>query len=414
MRAIVHFDGDSFFASVEQVLNYRLRGKPIVTGAERGAPTSVSIEAKRLGLSRGMSMREVKIRCPQAIIVPSNYMAYAIFAQRMYSIVRQYTPAVDEYSIDECFADLTDLAESWSGYEEVVRSIKSELENSLGLTFGVGLASSKTLAKAASKANKPAGFTSVPPEQIPEFTANIPIHHVWNLGGASGTHLEKLGVMTAGDFITKDDPWLAMHRFGKAYRDVWLELRGHAIKRFGEKRSGVGSLMHTRTFSPPSESRSFIFSQLSKNVEAVCAKARRHHMRAAGLTFYLKTQEFTYHAVSIELTTPTADPGELLAHIDRRFDEVYVPKVPYRATGITIRSLVPEAAQMDDLFGMAESARERERIIETVDRVNHKYGRNTLFLASSFQALVKDQVKPSKSNKVGHRTLHIPLVGVVQ
>lgn len=410
MRAIVHFDGDSFFAAVEQVLNYRLQGKPIVTGAERGAPTSVSIEAKRRGLSRGMSMREIKIRCPEAIIVPSNYMAYAIFAQRMYSIVRQYTPRVDEYSIDECFADLTDLGEDWRTYEGIVETIKAELESSLGLTFGVGLATSKTLAKAASKANKPAGFTSVPPEKTHEFLSTVPIHAVWNLGGASGTHLQKLGIVTAADFTEKDDQWLSMHHLGKSYRDAWLELKGQAIKQFGEKRNGVGSLMYTRTFKP-SQKRSIIFSQLSKNVEAVCEKARRHQVRAGGLTFYLKTQEFTYHAVSIELTIPTADPGELLRYIEKRFDEVYVSGVLYRATGITIRSLVSEVAQMDDLFGATHAHREREGILQTLDQVNHKYGRHTMFLASSFQALANE--KSSKEVKIERKTMHIPLVGVI-
>ena len=108
-KAIVHFDGDSFFASVEQVLNFRLKGKPIVTGAERGAITSASIEAKKMGVGRGVSLRDARKLCPQLLVVPSNYLAYSIFARRMYSIVREFTPLVEEYSIDECFADITGL-----------------------------------------------------------------------------------------------------------------------------------------------------------------------------------------------------------------------------------------------------------------------------------------------------------------
>src|SRR4051812_2148322 len=106
-RAIVHFDGDSFFASVEQLMNHELRGKPVVTGGERGAATSLSYEAKRMGANRGMSLQEIKKLCPDVVVVSSDYLSYSIYARRMYSIVRSFTPDVEEYSIDECFADIT-------------------------------------------------------------------------------------------------------------------------------------------------------------------------------------------------------------------------------------------------------------------------------------------------------------------
>ena len=233
-HAVVHFDGDSFFASVEQAMDYRLRGKAVVTGGERGAVTSVSKEGKARGLGRGMTLREIKIRCPDAVIVPGDYISYAIYAHRMYDIVRQHAPIVEEYSIDECFADITGLERSGKSYEDIARAIKAELEESLDITFGVGLAPTKTLAKVASKAHKPAGFTSVPFDEISAFTSSIPIHYIWGLGGASGTKLEGLGAPTALDFAEKDDAWLSMHHLGKAYRDVWLELRGDYIKQVGE------------------------------------------------------------------------------------------------------------------------------------------------------------------------------------
>lgn len=414
MSAILHFDGDSFFASVEQVMDYRLRDKPVVTGAERGAPTSVSVEAKRRGLYRGMSMGEIKIRCPEVVIVASNYTAYGIFAHRMYDIVRTYTPDVEEYSIDECFADVTFVGSTWHEYEQVAMAIKAELEDSLGLTFGVGLASSKTLAKAASKAHKPAGFTSVPEAQRERFLASVPIHYVWGLGGATGLHLEKLGIETALDFARQTDDWLSMHRLGKSYRDVWLELNGQFVKKLNEgERAVMGSLMHTRTFKPPSLDRNFIFAQVSNNLEAVCEKARRHSVRAGGLSFYLKTQSFTYHAVSFELAHPTADPSELLQLIASRFEEVYATDVLYRATGVTLRSLIPDASTTPDLFGRAHAARGIEHVLATVDTVNQKYGRHTLFLGSSMPALPKASMKPFSSTQLRHKTLKLPMVGVV-
>jgi len=105
--AIMHVDADAFFASCEQAANPKLRGKPVVTGKERGIASAVSYEAKARGVRRGMTIRDVKAICPEAIHLPSDYETYSLFSQRMFAIMRRYTPAVEEYSIDEAFCDLT-------------------------------------------------------------------------------------------------------------------------------------------------------------------------------------------------------------------------------------------------------------------------------------------------------------------
>ena len=429
-HAILHFDGDSFFASVEQVMDYRLKGKVVITGGERGAVTSVSVEGKKRGCGRGMSLKEIMVKCPDAVIVPSDYTAYSMYARRMYDIVRHYTPEVEEYSIDECFADITGLQETFNcSYEEIALRIKNELEESLGITFGVGLAPSKTLAKVASKAHKPAGFTPIGMEEIQSFLETKPIHYIWGLGGVSGTHLEKLGADTAYKFSQMTEQWLAMNHFGKAYRDIWMELRGEYIKKLSESEpDGVGSLMRTRTFSPPSMERSFIFSQLSKNVEEVCEKARRHRVKARGFSFYLKTQEFTYHSISIELTVPTVSPIEILKHIEPHFDTVYAPGILYRASGITIRGLLSDRAAVPDLFGEMEGIAKRSEFISVIDAVNKKYGRHTLGLASSRAALLQGEIESKKKKKniqlardrfvlsreQKKKTLYLPYLGIVK
>jgi DNA polymerase-4/DNA polymerase V len=108
-RAILHIDGDSFFAACEVAKNPSLRGKPVITGKERGIVSAATYEAKARGVKRGVPLHEALKACPDAIILPSDYETYSLFSNRMYEIVRRYTPAVEEYSIDECFADLTGL-----------------------------------------------------------------------------------------------------------------------------------------------------------------------------------------------------------------------------------------------------------------------------------------------------------------
>src|SRR5439155_27335002 len=108
-RAILHIDGDAFFASSEQSLNPHLQGKPVITGKERGIVASMSYEAKARGVTRGMRLCDVRRVCPEAAILPSDYETYSLLSVRLFAIVRRYTPEVAESSIDECFADLTGL-----------------------------------------------------------------------------------------------------------------------------------------------------------------------------------------------------------------------------------------------------------------------------------------------------------------
>src|SRR4051812_29555681 len=135
-RAILHIDGDCFFASVEVSKDPRLRGKPVITGKERGIVSACTYDVKRRGVKRGMRLDEARKICPDAIVLPSDYETYSLFSQRMYDIVRRYTPMVEEYSIDECFADLSGMRRvNRMTYENTALAIKEALQVELGITF---------------------------------------------------------------------------------------------------------------------------------------------------------------------------------------------------------------------------------------------------------------------------------------
>src|SRR3989344_3897158 len=132
-RAIVHVDGDAFFASCEQALDPRLRGKPVVTGKERGIAASLSYEAKARGVTRAMPLYQIRKLCPDVILLPSDYETYSLLSKRMYDIVRRYTSDVEEYGIDECFADITGLRRPFRmSYTEIVRKLQEDLYRELG------------------------------------------------------------------------------------------------------------------------------------------------------------------------------------------------------------------------------------------------------------------------------------------
>src|SRR3989344_2786433 len=131
-RAIIHVDCDAFFASCEQAVNPTLKGKPVVTGKERNIVAAASYEAKALGIRRGVALWDAKKMCPDLVVLPSDYETYSLFSKRMFEIMRRYTPSVEEYSIDEGFAEITGLRRVHRcSYQEIAKKVRESLISEL-------------------------------------------------------------------------------------------------------------------------------------------------------------------------------------------------------------------------------------------------------------------------------------------
>ena len=387
-RAIVHVDGDSFFASCEIAKDPRLKGKPVITGKERGIVSACTYDVKARGVMRGMILSEAKKLCPDAIILPSDYETYSLFSERMYAIVKRYSPMVEEYSIDECFADLTGLRRSLRmSYPEMAATIKMDLQRELGMTFSVGLSASKVLAKLGSKWNKPDGITCIPLREAQFFLRKTPVGKIWGIGPQTSAYLEKFGVRTALDFAEKDEAWVSK-MLSKPFLELWRELNGEAVFEFTtEHKSTYQSIEKTRTFTPPSRDREFIFSQLSKNVENACIKARRWNLATTEIFFFLKTQDFRYHGCEIKLSHASNVPQDIMRAVAEYFPKVYRTGVLYRTTGITLMKLHDAGKTQLDLFGAAMKTEGLQRVFESVDELSERYGKHVVFLGSSFHAM---------------------------
>lgn len=393
-RAILHIDGDCFFASCEVAKNPKLRGKPVVTGMERGIVSSLTYEAKAAGVTRAMSLIEVRKVCPNVVVLPSDYETYSLFSMRMYAIVRRYTPEVEEYSIDECFADLTGLRRPLNmSYEEMAAKIKHELDSELGITFSIGLAPTKVLAKIGSKYKKPNGLTIIRGRDIHLFLRETAIGKVWGIGPQTSAYLNKLGVRTALDFALKSKDWVK-DKLIKPHFEIWQELRGEVAYEIvlGEK-NNYRSISKTKTFTPPSNDKAFVFSQLSKNIENSCIKLRRHKLETRKIFFYLKTQTYRYYGAEIKLSDYTISPNEILNVIRDDFDKIFDSRIFYRATGIILSDLDVQKEKQLDLFGRVAISKKFARVFTSVDEIARKYGKHALFLGSSLEAMKGAQHK---------------------
>jgi len=386
-RAIVHIDGDAFFASCEQARNPKFKGMPLITGKERGIASSLSYEAKAMGVKRGMRLSEIKKLCPQVIILPSDYETYSLLSKRLFEIVRRYTSEVEEYSIDECFADLTGLRRPLRiNYTQMAERIQKDLMVELGFTFSVGLGPNKVIAKIGSKWKKPAGLTVIPARHIHLYLEKLPVEKVWGIGSQTSAYLSKNKVFTALEFARLNEEWVKK-KLTKPFQEIWQELNGHFVLPLETKeKEDYASIQKVKTFTPPSADPLYVFSQLSKNVENGCMKARRYKLEAKRLYFFLKTQDFNYRGAEIRLNRASAFPNEIIGIIRPIFQEIFDPVFEYRATGVCLFKLKPQGNLQLDLFGEVLKIDKFRKIFESVDEIRNKYGKHTVCLGSSFLA----------------------------
>ncbi len=233
-RAIVHIDGDAFFASCEQSRRPKLQGRSVVTGKERGIAASMSYEAKARGVTRGMRLGDIRKVCPEAVILPSDYETYSLLSKRLFAIVRR-----------------SGLRRPLRmSYIQIAQRIKKDLDTALGFTFSVGLAPNKVVAKIASKWQKPSGLTAIPGRELHRYLAKLPVQNVWGIGPNTTAFLRKHGIETALQFAQKPEPWVKKY-LSKPFFEIWQELNGTCVFELATGEHETCQRNFRMTFSEP-------------------------------------------------------------------------------------------------------------------------------------------------------------------
>lgn len=387
-KVILHIDGDAFFVGVEVAKNPKLKGLPVVTGEERGIVSALSYEAKALGVVRGMPIFRIKKEFPNVVILPGDYKSYAEYSGKMFEIVNRYAYGVEEYSIDECFADVTGLDRTLKlTYREIAEKIKKEIGDELGLSVSIGLAPTKVLAKVASNWVKPNGLTIIETKTAPDFLAKVPIGKVWGIGPQTAEVLKEKGVHTALDFSTKDIAWVRL-RLSKPYEAIWKELNGVLVMDIDtEVKTTYSSIQKTRTFHPITNDKTFLWSQISKHIEDACRKARHYELTPKKISIFLKTKDFKIVSASAILPAPSNSPEVSLSSARELFKKVYAKDVLYRTAGVTLESLTADFTPQADLFGGTAKGDKFDIIHKQIDSLEDKLGKRMVHLGSTQQAL---------------------------
>src|SRR6266700_2099789 len=202
--SILHADLDAFYASVEQLLDASLRGRPIAVGG--GVVLAASYEAKAFGVQSGMSGRDARELCPQLLFVNGHFKEYQRLGDAAIKIVADYTPLVERLSIDEAFADVAGCTHLFGSPCEIARIIRRRVRVELGLPISVGVARTKHLAKIASQVAKPDGLVIVDPATELDFLHDLPVDLMWGVGPVNRERLAEIGVLTIGQ-LAKTPGW---------------------------------------------------------------------------------------------------------------------------------------------------------------------------------------------------------------
>lgn len=363
-NVILHLDGDAFFASVMQAVYPSLKNKPVITGRERGIATAISYQAKRLGITRGMKIWEIKKRFPACIIVDSDYETYNLFSKKIFDILRQFTPLVEEYSVDEGFADIKGLRRPLNmGYQEIGKAIKDKIESSLGITVSVGISLTKSLAKLASDLKKPSGLVVVDGLSIEKLLEKIPLRKIWGVGPSTTAYLEKLGLKTAFDFAKKDEEFVRKN-LSKPFWEIWKELRGEMVYQLNySQKDRYESIIRSQTFSPASSNKDFLWSRLLNHIEEAFSKARTLNYRIGKISLFLKSQSFRYFQQEVKFLEKVAYPILIRDELRRGFEKIYNEKILYRTTGCAIYDFSEKGMVQQTLFNNSQYPEEKVKKI---------------------------------------------------
>jgi DNA polymerase-4/DNA polymerase V len=302
----------------------------------------------------------------------------------MFEIMRRFTPDVEEYSIDEAFADITGMRRVLhSSYEEIALKMKKEIERDLGITVSVGLSITKVLAKVASKHLKPAGMTVIKGRDIAQYLCDLPVEKVWGIGPATTNYLAKMGIHYALEFAQLPEKTV-LKKFTKPTVEIWQELRGASVYPVTmEEKSSYASISKTKTFAPPTSNAEYLFAHLMRNMESACIKARRYFLAPNKIVVFLKKNDFDTVGSEAKLSRPCAFPLEFSGIIHDLFDSCYCPKDIYRATGVVLLNLEPDTNIQYTLFDNPLQAEKIRELYNAADELGQKYGKHTLHLGSS-------------------------------
>jgi DNA polymerase-4 len=375
-RAILHVDMDAFFASVEQLDDPSLRGKPVLVGGAgpRGVVAAASYEARVFGCRSAQPMAVARRLCPHAIVVRGHFNRYREESRKVFEILESFTPAVEPVSIDEAFLDVTGSQPIFGEPEIIARRIKERVLSETKLTASVGVAPNKFLAKLASDMDKPDGLTVIRLEDIDRVLPPLPVGKIWGIGPKTASRLEGIGVSTIGDLrnLAADVLERRLGTDAEHYRRLAFGLDDREVSSDGDAKS-IG---HEQTFGENLTDPAEVLAVMLEQSEHVSARLRRHKLLARGVTVKIRFGDFQTitRAATLDMAADTTQP---IWHAARDLFNAWARQFkPVRLIGVTATKLTRGEPQLE-LFEN-EDAKKQQRVDRAVDQITARFGADAI------------------------------------
>ena len=292
-RKIIHVDMDAFYASVEQLDNPLLRGKPIAVGGSenRGVVSAASYEARKFGVRSAISGVMAKKNCPELIFVTPRFDRYKEISKQIQKIFYEYTDLVEPLSLDEAYLDVTVNKKGNPSASLLAQEIRQRIFDTVGLTASAGISVNKFLAKIASDYNKPNGQKTVNPEEVISFLEELPIRKFYGVGKVTTEKMYQLGIFTGLDLKNKSLEFLEKH-FGKSGNFYYNVVRGIHNSEVKSNRI-TKSVAAEHTFDINLSSEIFMIEKLDSIATTLEKRLKKHNVAGKTITLKIKYSDFT-------------------------------------------------------------------------------------------------------------------------
>lgn len=312
IRKIIHVDMDAFYASVEQLDNPILKGKPVAVGGggKRGVVSAASYEARKFGVKSAMAGTLAAKLCPELIFVKSNFERYAEISKQIRKIFFDYTDLVEPLSLDEAYLDVTENKKKYLSASLIAKDIRARIYNEVGLTASAGISINKFIAKVASDYNKPNGQKTVNPENVLTFLEHLDIRKFYGVGKVTAEKMYQKGIFTGKDLKQKSLDYLENH-FGKSGVYYYYIVRGihnSAVRPHRTRKS----LAAERTFKDNLSSEIFMLEKLEHIAEEVARRLAKNKVAGKTITLKIKFSDFTRQTRSKTLPHYVSDKSVIL------------------------------------------------------------------------------------------------------
>jgi len=378
-------DVNSFYASCEKVFRPDLRNRPVVVLSNNdGCVIARSAEAKRLGIKMGVPWFQLKTaQFPEPVITfSSNYELYASLSNRFMSHLEELAPRVEQYSIDEMFLDIRGI-DRCINFEDLGRQLREHVCSGTGLTIGVGMGPTKTLAKSAQWASKEwrqfggvLALTRDNPKRTEKLLSLQPVEEIWGVGRRISKALNTMGITTALQ-LARANPTFIRKNFNVVLERTVRELNGETCISLEEAPPAKQQIVSSRSFGERVTTYESMRQAVCQHAERAAEKLRGERQFCRHIAVFVKTSPFAVNepyygnVASEKLMTPTQDTRDIIAAAVKALDRIWVNGHRYAKAGCMLNDFTPTGVSQLNLFDDTQPRSNSNQLMKVVDGINH-------------------------------------------